>query len=238
VKKLLFGGVAALGLLAGPLVWQLRARPVASDPRPADARGQAAGWSGGAGERAPVAGLSWVGALEGVPEERRLIESNEHGGPLRPEPAAPSGKLDPRSETFRELVDEVIPRRFYGAAARCYKGGLDRDRKLRLSVKYRVVSGEVSVADVKILHSTMGDEELEACILEQVRASRWRDERMPNWEEEDEILIRVRGLKRYLQPDEDEPAAEAEPEPAAAPAHAGSPVGDERGAEGTARGPD
>jgi hypothetical protein len=140
-------------------------------------------------------------APESEPQDEWVDEeevAEEEEGP-------PSGKLDPKSEAFYERIDDIIPEHLYAAAADCHRTGLEDSEKIRLSVRIRVIDSEVHVADVRVLESSISDQGVEACIRDSVKNARWKDDEMPDWEDEDELLIRVRGLKKHLamQPDGD-----------------------------------
>jgi hypothetical protein len=105
---------------------------------------------------------------------------------------------------MRERVEEVIPARLYGEAAQCYKGGLHRDNKAKLTYKLRVIDGQVALADVQLVESTLGDRALERCIVERVAQASWRDDELPDMVPDaadtgDELLLRVRGFAKHQQ---------------------------------------
>jgi hypothetical protein len=174
-------------LTAGTALWLCRMPPASQPlpPRPVVTT---------APHRAPL-----PAAVPGVP-----------GEPAPQPPPAPdvaaladalsSNKLDVKSDAFRIRLEEMIPSRLYGEAARCYKGGLHRDKKLKLAFRLQVMDGEISVAEAKVVSSTMGDSKLERCIEEEVRHAHWHDNVMPDWESSEELLMRVRGFKQYLEP--------------------------------------
>lgn len=126
------------------------------------------------------------------------------------EPEAPKTVLDPNSEDFFERVDVAIPRQLYARAAECDTGDAGRNEKVKLQVRVRAENKEISVLEANILESTIVNKSLENCIRDAVKNARWDDEEMPNWEDEDEILIRVRGMKKHIPiSDEDYDAREA-----------------------------
>lgn len=107
-------------------------------------------------------------------------------------------KLDPRSSRFRNRVDEQIPSRLYGEAARCYRGGLPRDQRMDFSYRLHVADGNVTISDVRVTDSTINNRALEECIKQKLLASRWRDDELPDLDEEDDLYMRVDGWNNYL----------------------------------------
>jgi len=112
-------------------------------------------------------------------------------------------KLDPRGDRFRNRVDEQIPQRLYNVASRCYKGGLERDQRLDLTYRIRVQNGAVTISDVKTTESTINDAQLERCIKDKIAAQTWRDDELPDMEEEDDLYMRAAGWQSYLANAED-----------------------------------
>ncbi len=118
-------------------------------------------------------------------------------------PAAPSAtsatpaKLDVKSDELRNRVDEQIPRRLYAEAARCYQGGLDKDQRLDLTYHLHVAAGEVSIGDVRTVENTLGSRALEQCILGRLQSAKWRDDALPDLDEDDDLYMRVGGFAGY-----------------------------------------
>jgi hypothetical protein len=107
-------------------------------------------------------------------------------------------KLDPRSDRFRNRIDEQIPERLYGEAARCYRGGLLRDQKLDVEYHIHVADGNISITDVRITDTTINNRTLEECVKQKLLASHWRDDELPDLDENDDLYMRVDGWKQYL----------------------------------------
>ena len=130
-----------------------------------------------------------------------------------PEPEVPPGKLDPRSDEFFYKFDELMPKALTRNAAKCYEGRhgqLHRNQKLSLRFKTKIVNGEVSIHDVKIKESTLGDSALETCFIQEVQRSAWKDDELPDWEQDDELVLRPeRGMKKYWKDNIDYVGAEA-----------------------------
>jgi hypothetical protein len=109
-----------------------------------------------------------------------------------------SDKLDIKSDELRNRLDEQIPRRLYAEAARCYQGGLDKDQRLDVTYRLHVTDGEVSVSDLRAVESTLEDSALERCIRERILAAKWRDDALPDLDEDDDLYMRVGGFSSYV----------------------------------------
>jgi len=118
------------------------------------------------------------------------------------EPEKPT-KIDPQSDAFFYKFDEVVPANLTRAAATCYEGhqsSLHRNQKMRLVFKTRIRNGDVTIHDVKVDESTIKDPALEACFLQAVQRSTWHDDELPDWDQDDQLLIRPeRGMKKYMR---------------------------------------
>jgi len=118
-----------------------------------------------------------------------------------PAPVAPK-KLDPQSDAFFSKFDEVVPARLTRAAASCYEGArrVHRNKKLTLAFKTKIVAGEVTVTDVKVLESTLDYPGLEACFIREVSSQHWHDDSLPDWEQDDQLVLRPeRGMKKFMR---------------------------------------
>ncbi|HEX8110551.1 MAG TPA: hypothetical protein VF516_22615 [Kofleriaceae bacterium] len=124
-----------------------------------------------------------------------------------------SGKIDPRSDEFFTRFDEVVPRELTRNAARCYEGRhgqLHRNQGLKLKYKIRIVNGQVTVRDVTVKESTLDDPALETCFIQEVARSTWKDDDLPDWEQDDELVLRPeRGMKKYWRENVDYVGPEA-----------------------------
>lgn len=107
-------------------------------------------------------------------------------------------KLDINSAVLRNQLEEQIPRRLYAEAARCYHGGLQKDQRLDLSYRLHVVDGEISLSDLRTLEDTLEDSALERCIRERILATKWRDDALPDLDEDDDLYMRVGGFQSYI----------------------------------------
>ena len=194
-KWLVGGGAALLALLL--LLWHMLAT---DDARAAVApRARAA---------APAAtSSSTVARLPVVPTAVAQV------APAAPAAVEQPGKLNPASDEFFWRFDEVVPKVLTRNAAKCYEGrhgSLHRNQKLSLKFKVKVVSGEVHVEDVTIKESTLGDAALEACFIQQVQRSTWKDDELPDVGVDDELVLRPeRGMKKYWRDNVEYVGAEA-----------------------------
>ena len=180
MKKLLV--IGALGLIALLVViwWQLHATVEAA---PAVAA------------RAPQVATRMM-ALPVVP--RAVAPA------VAPAPPAP-GKLDPGSDEFFNMFTERVPVFTSKAAMSCYHRGLRRrtmDQSITLTFVDHIKDGEVTVSDVKVKRSTLGDMQLEACMIDAVAHTHWHDDTLPDVTQDDEVAITPeRGGKKYMDDD-------------------------------------
>jgi hypothetical protein len=116
---------------------------------------------------------------------------------------AQPGKIDPQSDEFFYHFDDLQPSMLTRNAATCYTGGLHRvhrNQKLKLTFKDRIKNGQVTVEDVKIAEDTIQDPELVACFVREVQNTKWSDDALPDWVQEDQLVIRPeRGMKKYTK---------------------------------------
>lgn len=114
--------------------------------------------------------------------------------------APPPGKLDPKSPEFIELIDEIIPRRLYGTVTdRCYNGNAPDHEKIKLGFRAKAVDGMFIVTEVKVLKSNLTEKTMEECIVGAVKGASWPAEEMPDWEDEDELFIRLGSMTKYIE---------------------------------------
>jgi hypothetical protein len=116
-----------------------------------------------------------------------------------------SKKIDINSDAFFIRFDDLIPQMLTRNAAKCYTGGLHRvhrNQKVKLSFKDHIVDGKVTVSDVKVVagETTINDPDLVKCFVEQVSATTWTDNELPDWTQDDELVIRPeRGMKKFTK---------------------------------------
>ncbi|HEX4352388.1 MAG TPA: hypothetical protein VGL61_21075 [Kofleriaceae bacterium] len=127
------------------------------------------------------------------------------GAQIKQAEKTPDGKLSPNSDEFFYKFSEAHTKRLTKLAATCYKGGIDRvgwNDFLRLTLRDKIVKGEVFFTDVKIMpDSTMTDQSLIDCFVNQVKTAHWHDDTLPDIDDEDELVLRPeRGMKKYTHP--------------------------------------
>jgi hypothetical protein len=180
MKKLLAAGaVLVLGMLG--LIWYQLHTPADAAPAPAP-KAEVAPAPEPA--RAQGSGLAQVAAKVAA----------ETGKPE---------KVDPASDAFFYKFDDLQPHLLDKAAATCYSGGMNRvgwNAKLKLAFKDKIVNGDVMVADVHIVEDTIHNKELTDCFVREVQNTKWHDDSLPDWQQDDELVIRPeRGMKKYTK---------------------------------------
>ncbi|HEX4422409.1 MAG TPA: hypothetical protein VH165_31060 [Kofleriaceae bacterium] len=140
-------------------------------------------------------------------------EGSGSGSATEPVSTTQPGKIDVRSDEFFYKFDAAIPKVLTRNAAKCYEGKhgqLHRNQKLSLRYKVGVMNGEIHVTDVTIKESTLNDAALEACFIEQVQHSTWKDDQLPDVQMDDELVLRPeRGMKKFWKDNMDYVGAEA-----------------------------
>lgn len=196
-KWLLAGGIAILAIL---LVLWLQMRP--SDAPPVT-------------HKAADAAPAQVAMAAAKPAAAKPTAAVAEPAEEPPPPDVPPGKLDPRSDEFFYKFDEAMPKTLTKNAAKCYEGRhgqLHRNQKLSLRFKTKIVNGQVTVRDVTIKESTLNDPALETCFIQEVQRSTWKDDELPDWEQDDELVLRPeRGMKKYWKDNVDYVGAVAPP---------------------------
>ena len=114
-------------------------------------------------------------------------------------------KIRTDSDAFQFEFDDVQPHRLMKQAAKCYTGGLnrvaDRNAKMKLTFHDHIVNGEVYITDVKMVESTLNNKALEQCMIEKVSAYHWHNDILPDWVQDDMLLIRPEGGMRKFLPE-------------------------------------
>ena len=132
------------------------------------------------------------GAAELAIAAQKVREAQERGD-----------KVDPASDAMIYRLDERVPAMLTAPAAKCYEGGLSRvhrNQSVRLGFKLQVKDSVVSVKDIKILASSINDQKLVDCFIREVAAVTWRDDQLPDWEQDDELTINPeRGMKKFTK---------------------------------------
>jgi hypothetical protein len=170
------GTVVVIALLA--MLWLQIRTPAAAPVTVAAKRADVA---------APVAQPAAAG-LAAVAKQVAVAEAKPH-------------KLDPASDAFFYKFDEQVPPALTAEAAKCYQGGIHRvhrNAKVKLGYTIKIKDGVLSVADVKVVESTVNDKALEDCFVREVAKVTWNDDELPDWAQNDELVIRPeRGMKKF-----------------------------------------
>jgi hypothetical protein len=127
------------------------------------------------------------------------------GAQIKEAETTPDGKLSLNSDEFFYKFSEAHTKKLTKLAATCYTGGLSRvgwNDFLRLTLRDKIVKGEVFFTDVKIApDSTITDQGLIDCFVNQVKNAHWHDDSLPDIDDEDELVLRPeRGMKKYTHP--------------------------------------
>lgn len=194
-------GVAALALIAILIVmWQQvddsEATPSAPVPQPAAAP-----------QLAQAAAPAPAPAVAPAP-----AEAEESPAPAAAEPE----KYDPQSDEFFYKHDEVVIPNVMRSAVKCWEA-LDpakqklfhRNQSIVIRFKQKIVNGTVTMHDAQIERSSIKDPALESCFFNQVLATTWHDDKLPDWEQDDEVKISPRVLKKYTRANIEYVGAEA-----------------------------
>lgn len=118
---------------------------------------------------------------------------------------AQDGKVSPASDEFFYKFDDLQPSMLTRNAAKCYTGGLHRvhrNQKVKLAFNNRIVNGEVTVTDVRVVadETTIDDPEMVECFKREVANTHWHDDSLPDWNAPDELVIRPeRGMKKFTK---------------------------------------
>ncbi|MDQ3369991.1 MAG: hypothetical protein M3680_31620 [Myxococcota bacterium] len=181
MKKLLaVGGLALIALLL--VMWQ-QLGPSSATPS-------------SAASAAPVATVPVVATA--TPVEVAAPAPAAPAEPTKPE------KLDPQSDEFFYKHDEVVVPNLMRSAVKCWenvdnKAAYNRNQSLVLKFKQKIVNGTVTIHDVQVEGSSIKDATLEACFIQQIRNTTWHDDALPDWEQDDEIKLGPRTLKKYTR---------------------------------------
>jgi len=143
--------------------------------------------------------------------EAKKVAADEHAkAGIVEQVKAPSAdgkpeKVDVQSDEFFYRFQEVVPAVLSRKAAQCYEGRpesqrLTRNQKLTLEFHIKIKDGEVTISDVHPSANTIKDPALEICFTQAVMRSGWHDDTLPDWEADDQLVIRPeRGLKKYMK---------------------------------------
>lgn len=117
-----------------------------------------------------------------------------------------SEKYDPQSDEFFHKHDEVVIPNVMRSAVKCWenldatrRAKFHRNQSIVIKFKQKIVNGKVTMHDPQVERSSIGDPALESCFIQQVLATTWSDEKLPDWEQEDTVKISPRVLKKYTR---------------------------------------
>ncbi len=130
------------------------------------------------------------------------------GKALVPTQTTTTTKLETTSDEFSDRIDVGIPDHFRAQMAACERDGVDPNAKITISYMLHIEDDVISASTVTIENSTLGNSELEQCMLVAVQDTRWIAEDMPNFSEEQDVFVRMRSLDKYLGADEQKDAKE------------------------------
>jgi hypothetical protein len=177
-KWLAAGAVALVALLA--LLWMQIREPAAAGPAPKQDVAQAA----------PAPAMNTASDLARVAQKARELKA--HGG-----------KIDPATDAFTYAFDERVSPMGLMNAAKCYTGGINRvHRNQNTKLHYDVVikDGVVKFENVRIAATSITDKVLNDCFVREVAKTTWTDENLPDWKQDDELVISPeRSMKKFTK---------------------------------------
>jgi hypothetical protein len=191
--------LAALGailLVVLILLWRQLDSSSAAPPAPPVERPEPAG---------PVA------SAPSTPEEEKpAAKPVEPAGPppsvVMTKPAESGEKWDPQSDEFFHKHDEIVVPQLMRSAVKCWenlpptkRAEFHRNQSMTAKFKQRIRNGVVTIYDVEVERSSIGDPALEACFLQQIRGTTWTNSRLPDWDQDDQIKLGPRTLKKYTR---------------------------------------
>ena len=160
----------------------------------------------------PIAPPTQVAAAE--PRASKLPPEASIEEPPKPE------KYDVNSDEFFYKHDEIVIPQVMRSAVKCWEN-LDATKRLKfhrnqnivIKFKQKIVNGVVTMHDPQVERSSIGDAALESCFIQQVLATTWKDDKLPDWEQEDVVKISPRVLKKYTRENIEYVGPEAPKEP-------------------------
>jgi hypothetical protein len=132
--------------------------------------------------------------------------------------APPSDKMDPQSDEFFREHDEVVTKKLMMQAVKCWenlpeakRATFHRNQSMVAKFKQRIRNGVVTIYDLEVENSSINDAALEACFVQQLRGTTWSNPRLPDWDQDDQIKLGPRTLKKYTRANIDYVGPEAPP---------------------------
>jgi len=122
----------------------------------------------------------------------------------KPDPA--TEKMDPQSDEFFYQHDEVVIPKMMKQAVKCWenlppakRAEFNRTQSMTAKFKQRIRNGVVTIYDLEVLRSSLNDPALEACFVQQLRGTTWTNARLPDWDQDDQIKLGPRTLKKFTR---------------------------------------
>ncbi len=140
-----------------------------------------------------------------APDSRRIIvtgDATDDAAAAEPTASEAGDKLAPSSDAFAARVDQDIPRRLMSGMASCYRGGLDPDARLKFKYVLRIQNGQARATNIEVLKSDLDDRAIEQCMTRALETAVWSEDDLPDFAEESELLLTLRGLKKYKSDEE------------------------------------
>ncbi|HLL21535.1 MAG TPA: hypothetical protein VK427_05360 [Kofleriaceae bacterium] len=132
------------------------------------------------------------------------------------QPAASAEKYDPQSDEFFFKHDEMVVPQVMKSVVKCWealdpakRATIHRNQSIVIKFKQKIVNGTVTISGAEVERSSLKDAALEACFSKQVLATTWHDDKLPDWEQDDEVKISPRVLKKYTRENIEYVGAEA-----------------------------
>jgi hypothetical protein len=114
------------------------------------------------------------------------------------------GKVVIASDEFMRRFTDAAPAKVSGPAMRsCYHGGLHRvghDALITVDFKETIKDGEVTMSNVHAKESSLGDPELESCMLNAIAHAHWHDDALPDYSQDDEVTITPERVNKKYNP--------------------------------------
>jgi len=179
-KLVAVGAVAVIALLV--LLWyQMQAGPATAAPSPKQDVVPVA-----PRVAAPSPALRAIQAVPSAEEESK------------------DGKVAIASDEFMRRFTDVAPRSVSGPAMRkCYHGGLhrkSRDQLITIDFHETIKDGEVTISNVTAKESSLNDPEMQACMLDAIALVHWHDDKLPDYQQDDEVTITPERVNKKYNP--------------------------------------
>ena len=127
-------------------------------------------------------------------------------------------KMDPQSDEFFYKHDEIVVPTMMRQAVKCWenltpakRSEFNRTQSMVAKFKQHIRNGVVTITDLQVERSSISDPALEACFVQQLRSTTWTNPRLPDWDQEDQIKLGPRTLKKYTRENIEAVGPEAPP---------------------------